>query len=129
MKKESKKMGFHYIGLIIYVFLSATGLTLIKMGLNNNSTMIVESKGLSLTFSWLLIIGMCLYILSFLSSLFVMKGMNLSIYYPLSAGLIYILVCLLSIFELKEQVSSTQLIGMGIILVGIVMMNIKSGKP
>lgn len=128
MNKDNGKMGIHFIGLVIYVFLSATGLTLIKMGLNNNSSMLIDLKGLSLSFSWLLIIGMCLYILSFVTSLFVMKGMNLSIYYPLSAGLIYVLVCILSVIELKEHVSTTQLVGMGVILAGIVLMNLNPAK-
>jgi small multidrug resistance pump len=128
VNKESKRMGVHFIGLLIYVFLSATGLTMIKMGLNKNSSLVLDISGLSLSFSWLLILGMCLYILSFLTSLFVMKGMNLSIYYPLSAGLIYILVCVLSVLELKEHISTTQLVGMIIIFAGIIVMNLNTGK-
>jgi len=54
----------------------------------------------------------------------VMKGMNLSLFYPLSAGLIYIAVCVASYLVLKEKISVQQLIGMVVILAGIVIMNI-----
>lgn len=116
------------LGLILYVCLSATGLTLIKIGMNNESTFVLDKVGVMLQFNWCLVAGMLLYILSFLTSLSVMKGMNLSIYYPLSAGLIYIVVCVLSIFILKEPVSFMQLIGMAVIFVGIIIMNLGKGN-
>ena len=72
-----------------------------------------------------MIIGMVVYIVSFLLSLAVMKKMNLSVFYPISAGLIFILTCILSVVLLKEKVAVNQFIGMGIILIGIVVMNIK----
>ena len=50
--------------------------------------------------------------------------MNLSLFYPLSAGLIYIAVCVLSFLVLKEKISVQQLIGMVVILAGIVIMNL-----
>ena len=53
-----------------------------------------------------------------------MKGMNLSLFYPLSAGLIYIAVCVASYLVLKEKISVQQLIGMVVILAGIVIMNL-----
>ena len=112
------------IGLLIYVCLSAAGLTMIKIGLNRNSTLKLDSTGFSLVFGWILIIGIGLYVLSFLTSLIVMKNMNLSIYYPLSAGLIYILVCVLSVTVLKEKIGLSQLVGMLTILAGILIMNI-----
>lgn len=113
------------IGLIIYVCLSAMGLTLIKVGLGKQTSLSLDTNGFSLSFSWILIAGMCLYILSFLTSLLVMKGMNLSIYYPLSAGLIYIFVCVLSVIVLKEKIGMIQLIGMAVIFAGILIMNIQ----
>jgi small multidrug resistance pump len=128
VEEKRKGLGPQMVGLLIYVCLSATGLTLIKIGLNKNSTMILAKAGFSLSFSWILILGMCLYILSFLTSLLVMKGVNLSLYYPLSAGLIYIVVCVLSVLVLKEKLTISQLIGMAIIFAGIIVMNIGKGN-
>ena len=122
---EKKGMGKHMIGLIIYVCLSATGLTLIKLGLGKDSTLLLNKGGFNLNLSWILVLGACLYVVSFLTSMVVMKGMNLSVFYPLSAGLIYIAVCVLSFLLLKEKITTTQLIGMVVILAGIVIMNLK----
>ena len=121
----TKGTGKHMIGLIIYVCLSATALTLIKLGLGKDSTLLLNKGGFSLSLSWMLVLGACLYVVSFCLSMVVMKGMNLSLFYPLSAGLIYIAVCVLSFLVLKEKISTTQLIGMAVILAGIVIMNLK----
>ncbi len=115
------------IGLLIYVCCSATGLTLIKIGLNRGSTLLLDKAGFSLSFSWILVLGLCLYVTSFLLSMLVMKTMNLNLYYPISAGLIYILVCILSFVVLKEPLGFMQLVGMAIILAGIIVMNLGKG--
>lgn len=128
MEEKGKSMGPQIIGLLIYVCLSAAGLTLIKIGLNKQGTLLLDKNGFTLAFSWLLVLGMVLYILSFLTSLIVMKSMNLSVYYPLSAGLIYVAICVLSFVVLKEKIGVAQLIGMSIILVGIIVMNLGKGN-
>lgn len=112
------------LGLLIYVCLSATGLTLIKIGLSQGSNLVFDHFGMSLQINWILAIGMVVYILSFLTSMIVMKRMNLSIYYPMSAGLIYIVVCMLSVFVLKEEITIYQFIGMAIIFAGIIVLNL-----
>ena len=124
----TKGTGKHMIGLIIYVCLSATALTLIKLGLGKDSTLLLNKGGFSLSLSWMLVLGACLYVVSFCLSMVVMKGMNLSLFYPLSAGLIYIAVCVLSFLVLKEKITTTQLIGMIVILAGIVIMNLKNNS-
>lgn len=122
---EKKGTGKGMIGLIVYVCLSATALTLIKLGLGKESTLLLDKGGFNLSLSWLLVGGALIYVVSFCLSMVVMKGMNLSLFYPLSAGLIYIAVCLLSFLVLKEKISTTQLIGMAVILAGVIIMNIK----
>ena len=112
------------IGLLIYVCLSALGLTLIKVGTNKGSSLILNSSGISLQLNWILVLGMVVYVVSFLTSMVVMKSMDLSLFYPLSAGLIYIIICLLSFLVLHESIPTQRLIGMTVILVGIIIMNI-----
>ena len=121
MKGTAKGM----IGLIVYVCLSATALTLIKLGLGKDSTLLLNKGGFNLNLSWMLVGGALMYVVSFCLSMVVMKGMDLSLFYPLSAGLIYVVVCLLSFLVLKEKITTTQLIGMIVILAGIVIMNLK----
>ena len=121
---EKKGMGKGMIGLLVYVCLSATALTLIKLGLGKDSTLLLNKGGFNLNLSWMLVGGALMYVVSFCLSMVVMKGMNLSVFYPLSAGLIYIAVCVLSFLVLKEKITTTQLIGMAVILAGIVIMNL-----
>ena len=112
------------IGLLVYVCMSAAGLTMIKIGTSRASTLLLDQTGFELKLSWVLVIGLCTYVLSFLMSIVVMKRMNLTMFYPLSAGLIYVLVSLAGFMILKEGFTIQQLLGMAVILVGIVMMNI-----
>lgn len=116
------------LGLIIYVFLSATGLTLIKIGTGLGNSLILDGKGFRLQLNWTLIIGMAVYAVSFLLSMVVMKGMNLSLFYPLSAGLIYIAICGVSYFVLGEKIIPSQWLGMAVILTGIIIMNLGKGR-
>ena len=124
MKNEMKRSRTKMPGLIIYVILSAMGLTLIKIGTGQDISLFLNAKGFSLRLNWILVIGMLVYIISCLTSMLVMKNMNLSIFYPVSAGLIYIVICGLSYCVLREKISINQWIGMSVILVGIIIMNL-----
>lgn len=124
MKNSRKGNRSNMIGLVVYVCLSAMGLTLIKIGTGKGSSLLLDGKGFSLQLNWVLVIGMIVYVMSFLTSMLVMKNMNLSIFYPLSAGLIYVIICGLSYFALKEKIALNQWIGMSVILVGIIVMNL-----
>lgn len=112
------------IGLLIYVCLSAGGLTLIKIGTGKELSLSLQQGVLSFRINWAVILGLTLYIASFVTSMIVMKSMNLSIFYPTSAGLVYVVVCAVSFLLLHEKVSTIQLIGISIILLGIIVMNL-----
>lgn len=111
--------------ILIYVICSAMGLTLLKMGLNNNATFSFTSSCIEMKIPILLFAGAALYICSFLLNMLVINKFNLSYAYPVSAGLIYIAIVALSVLLLKENVTSTQIIGMAAILIGTVIMNIR----
>ena len=53
----------------------------------------------------------------------IIRKANLSIFYSVSAGLVYTCVCFMSYFFLKEKITTIQFIGMGLILAGIITMN------
>lgn len=123
MKQRSKVV--YYVVLLVYVCMSAWGLTLIKIGLGKGSFMKFDINGMKFSLSWYLLLGLFLYVSSFLVSLFIISGINLSVYYPMSAGLVYACVCVLSVLILKESVSVYQGAGMVIIWLGIILMNFK----
>ena len=112
------------VGLLIYVCLSAGGLTMIKIGTGKELSLSVQQGVLSLQINWAVVLGLTLYIASFITSMIVMKSMNLSIFYPTSAGLVYVVVCAMSVLLLHEKISTPQLVGIAIILMGIIVMNL-----
>lgn len=109
--------------MLCYVACSASGLILIKMGLNQG-TVISLGTSLEIKIHMLLIGGVFLYVVSFLLNLVVMSKFNLNYVYPISAGLIYIAILVLSVLVLKEKVTSAEILGMAAILIGIIIMNI-----
>lgn len=116
---------FQMIKIIIYVCFSAGGLILLKLGTARGFEIGLGNGVFSLKINGTLLFGMVLYILSFITSLIVMKSMNLSVFYPVSAGLMYVVIGIASYFIMKETITIRQLVGMGLILLGIIIMNIK----
>ncbi len=112
--------------VILYVTFSAGGLILLKIGTVNEFGLNISGGVFQLKINYYLIFGILLYALSFMTSLSAMKSMNLSLFYPISAGLIYVCVCFFSYFILKESISVIQFIGMIITLFGIIIMNVRS---
>lgn len=112
------------IKILIYVILSVSGLTLLKVGTGHDFKFCVDRGVFEVKLNIHLILGMFLYVLSFIASLIAMKSLDLSIYYPVSAGLGYVLVCIVSFFVLKEVIIIKQWVGICLILVGIMIMNL-----
>ena len=67
----------------IYVCFSATGLVLIKMGTSQGFGIALSKGVFRLELGSLLLVGLTLYITSFLLSMVVMSKMNLTFFYPL----------------------------------------------
>jgi Membrane transporters of cations and cationic drugs len=111
--------------ILLYVMFSASGLLMLKIGTTQGLGLQISSGKVQLTVHIALLVGMCFYILSFILSLLAMKAMDLSVFYPVSAGLGYVLVCILSYAILKERITAYQLIGMLFILAGVILMNLK----
>lgn len=111
------------IAIALYVLFSALGLTLMKLGINQGLSLGITQGIFKFEISLTTLLGIVLYVCSFAMSMVVMSRMNLTYFYPLSAGLVYILVCLLGVFLLKETVQMQQWIGMGFIMVGVIAMN------
>lgn len=107
---------------VLYVFLSAGGLVLFKLG-SSDLHVAVTASLLSFQLSWKMLLGIACYGCSFLLWLFLVSKMNLSFAMPLSVGLVNILVLLGSLFILKEPVTVSQWIGVGVIVIGLAIIN------
>lgn len=114
-----------FITMIIYVLCSVSGLVLFKLGNTEALTLEATPSFFSLKISWLSILGLILYIISFLIYMGLVSKNELSYLLPVVTGSVYLLTMLSSILFFKENIHYIQLIGSAFILLGLMLMNIK----
>lgn len=112
--------------IITYAVLSAIALLCLKISATKGLGVSYENGGFIIKINIYLIIGLVLYILTFLLSLYIMRTADISFFYPTSIGIVYVLVCVMGIWVLKETVTIQQVVGMTMILMGVIMINVKS---
>lgn len=113
------------VTIIFYAIISVSGLTLVKLGSGNPLSFSIGQSGFTFGAGWMTLLGLVLYVISFLIYMTLVTKNNLTYITPVSSAVVYILTMVVSLFILKEQVTVTQWIGWCLILVGVVFMNIK----
>ena len=111
--------------MIIYVLCSVSGLVLFKLGSTEALTLEATQSFFSLKISWLSILGLILYIISFLIYMGLVSKNNLSYLLPVVTGALYLLTMHSDLRIFKESIHYVQLIGSALILLGLVLMNVK----
>lgn len=119
-----KKGYIMIILLVIHLLCSVTGLTLVKMGANTTS--FGSTNGLmDIKVHYLTIVGLSLYIISFIMWMVLLNYFDLSYISPIIMGLSQVLIIISAVLILGEKVSTMQAIGIATIIAGVVMINIK----
>ena len=111
--------------IILYAVISVAGLTLVKLGSNNPLTLSMGTSGISFAVGWMTLLGLILYVASFLIYMTLIAKNNLTYVTPVSSAIVYILTMIVSLVLLKEQVTPMQWVGWCLILVGALLMNLK----
>ena len=114
-----------YLLIAAYLFCSVGGLTLVKIGAEHNG-LNLNPDFFNLSLSYTTLIGLVLYVVSFLMWMVIVQRFNLSYIQPITTGLSYVLIIAASVLILKESIGSSQWVGMIFILIGVVLMNIKA---
>ena len=117
-------MEYFFIG--IYVILSVSGLTLFKLGSKEGFLFNASSGFFSLNIYWFSIVGLVLYILSFLVYMGLIAKSNLSQLIPIATGLVYLATLVSAAYILKENIQGIQVLGCIVILIGVILMNTTS---
>ncbi len=117
-----KKNNMMILLFLLYICLSAGGLILFKLG-SKNAMFHFQSDRFTVSISWIMVLGVVCYALSFLLWLGIVSALELSYAMPLSVGLVNILVLIGSSLVLNETISIMQWIGVCIIIVGLFIMN------
>ena len=110
----------------LYLILTVSGLILYKYGANKDFTFSIAKGNLNLKLNIISIIGLLCYMCSFLLYMLILPKFNISFIMPLTSAVTYISTFVLSIMILKETVTANGIIGAIVILVGIVIMNMRS---
>ena len=105
--------------LVAYILFAQTAVLLVKLGADDTS-LGYKNGNLSVFLNIKTIIGLCLYVCSFLLWIVVLSKNNLSIVTPIITAANYIIPMTIGIIILKEKMNTQQWIGAGIILFGLI---------
>ena len=114
-----------YILVPIYIVLTISGLVFMKLG-GNPGTISFRDGSFAFSMSTVSAIGFVCYICSFLLFTRIVVLFDLSFIYPLTTGIVQIVTLIASYFVFKEKISITGLVGAILVIIGIIVMNIKT---
>lgn len=113
--------------IAVYLALSVSGLTLVKLG--SQGAPLLSKIGDK--FVWnvgpLVVAGLIAYGLSFLLFMWLVSKFQLSFLVPLTAALVQVLIFIVAIVLFKESLTFIKLLAFILIVVGIVLLQIKTG--
>lgn len=113
-----------WVTIAIYMFFSASGMILFKKGTQDAFTLSVANGIFQFRISLVSILGLACYGCSFLMNLLLISKYNLSYIVPITTGLIYVVIFVVSATAFNESVSMVHVIGAAVVLLGIVMINL-----
>ena len=114
----------NYLILIAYILFAQTAVLLVKLG-SPSGSLAFENGNLSLSVNVKMIVGLCLYVCSFLLWIVVLSRNNLSFVTPIITGANYIIPMAIGILLLREKMTPQQWAGAAIILVGLIVSNFR----
>lgn len=112
------------ITIILYAVISVTGLSLVKLGSHHPLSFAVGADGFSVGAGWMTLLGLVLYVISFLIYMTLVAKNNLTYLTPVSSAVVYILTTLVSLVLFRETMTPMQWVGWSFILVGAFLMNL-----
>ena len=110
---------------VLYIFFSCTGMLLIKMGAENFHVGMTDLR-ITAGFDIFFCIGAVFYIISFMLWVLLFQRLNLSYIAPLATGVSNIVILALAVFFLREKLNLYQYIGVGTIILGVFLLNMKN---
>lgn len=113
------------LGLIILLYVAATvgGLVALKLGSANGSPITLKNKKVSYTLNRAIVLGIFMYIVSFLLYTYLIAKYDLGYIIPLAAAFVYITLFAASYFIFKETFTKNKLMGVALIVLGVLLLN------
>jgi len=114
---------FQYAFISVYILFTTGGLILMKMG-NNAGTLAIQNSTVNFSVNIISLLGLIMYIISFLMFTKIITTYDLSYIYPMLAGIVQTLSLLAAVFILKENITWFGAVGIALVIIGIIIMNI-----
>ncbi len=114
----------HWFLFVLYAMMSTIALLLMKSGLSSPSFHVQLHPMISISFSYRLVLGMSLYIASFVTWLLIIRHASVVIAYPLSIGLIQFFLMVGSHIFLHSRLTVITIIGSVLVLAGVVLLSL-----
>jgi drug/metabolite transporter (DMT)-like permease len=112
-----------FIYVLIYLVFTVSGLIFMKLGAGGTNIH-YEKFNLSISMNIYIVLGLILYLLSFLMWIVLLKKYDLSYIVPITTSISYIVVVISGVLIFNEKISFLNGIAIFIILVGVVLLNI-----
>lgn len=112
----------NWILVVLYVIFAVSGSTLLKYGGLTHLKTLFSVPIVNINISWVTFIGFICYGISFIFYTILLNKFDLSFISPLTVALVYILLMITAFVVFKEPITTTKLVGCGLILIGILLM-------
>lgn len=110
---------------ILYVLCTVAGLILYKYGATKEFGILFENGNLSIKVNIISIIGLILYLISFLLYILILPKYDITYIIPIVSTVTSILIFVSSIMFLKEPSSVIKWVGFAIMTIGVIIVNFK----
>lgn len=116
-------MSFLYV--LLYVIISSFSLILVKHSTYNKQPIVSVNEGVfRLNLSVALVVGIIMYLISFIIYIYLISKNDLGYIVPILTGLVYVIVFFASYFVFSELFSPIKIVGIFIIIVGVVILGL-----
>ena len=122
--KGAHKM-INIILIVVYIILTIAGVVLFKLGTQKDFLVSIATGIFTLKISLISIIGLVCYLCSFFMYMFLISKFDLTYIVPVTTGIVQVATFVLAIMIFKESVTVSKVVATGLILIGVILLNIK----
>lgn len=122
-KGANKMINIILIG--VYIILTISGVVLFKLGTQKDFLVSISTGVFNLKISLISIIGLVCYLCSFSMYMFLISKFDLTYIVPVTTGIVQVATFILATMIFKESVTVSKVVATGLILMGVILLNIK----
>ena len=112
--------------IFTYVLTTSAALIIMKVGAQDGMPISLTGGRVSVNLNPAFLLGMFLYIVSFITYVYLISTYDLGYIVPLLASFVYVLTFTAAYFVFNEVFTLVKLLGIALILVGLILLNMGS---